>query len=185
MTDFPNYRMPVPPILTPFSPEACGGFVSLAFGGTNHLGTIASASFPANNRAYYYPFTLTDWGTALKLLLAIGATSVGNVDVGIYTSEKNNIVSAGSTAMSATVNTIQEIDITDTLLPPGEYLLAVALSDSTGTVLRVGLTDELGLSLVPVYEEDVFPLPATAAPVISASTTVPLVGVGIQFASVA
>lgn len=183
MSDFPNYEMPVSPVLTPWSAEAMG-VASLTTIVASLMSTV-SGGWPTNNLAIYYPFRLTSWATAYQLLFWVGSTSSGNIDVGIYDSQYNRIVAAGSTAMSATVNTVQEINITDTVLAPGDYLLAGACSTTAGTVFRQSPNDELVLSSTVVYEQaSALPLPDPAVPVVSTAGTVPVVAIGIQFRSV-
>src|SRR3990167_8517254 len=106
--DWPNYRLPPPPILTPFNPDSLG--LSTQSVSTHTIGDSSSFTWLTANKAYYWPFVLYDWAVAYQLLFFVGATSSGNLDVGIYDSEKNLIVSAGSTAMSATVSTVQELN---------------------------------------------------------------------------
>ncbi len=184
MSDFPGYEMPVGPILTPFSPEAQGSAAnSVSAIGT--IGAATSSTWPTNNIALYYPFRLTSWATAYQLLFWVGATSSGNIDVGIYDSQYNRIVSAGTTAMSATVNTVQEINITDTVLSPGDYLLGGACSTTAGTVFRLLANDEIGLSGGVAYEQaSAMPLPDPAVPVISTNANPVFAVIGIQFRSV-
>lgn len=183
MADFPSYAMPAPPVLTYANLDSYGaGDVLLG----QTLGAAASATWPVNNKGYYYPFRLTAWATAYQLLFWVGATSSGNLDVGIYDSQKDKIVSAGSTAMSATVNTVQEINIADTVLPPGDYFIGVSCSTTGGTCFRASAqSDEGVLPIMAVYEEtSALPLPATATPVICTDTVPPLFAAGIQLRSV-
>ena len=182
MGDWPTRSLPPRPIITPGMPESMGtgitvGAAALAFGGWS------SGVWLTANTALYYPFRLNTHETAYQLLFWVGATSSGNIDVGIYDSEKNLIVSAGSTAMSATVNTWQELNITDTALPPGDYLLGGNCSSGTGTVFRVNTNDEITLGQYPVYEQAVgaTALPDPCVPVLATSSTISLVGIGIQF----
>lgn len=183
MADFPGYRMAVWPVLTP-AHLASYGF-ALSGNGTQILGAASSGTWTVANQAYYYPFSLYDWATAYQLLFWVGATSSGNIDVGIYDSQGNKIISAGSTAMSATVNTVQEINITDTLLAPGHYMLAGAVDNTTGTVFRLAQTDELAHGSYPIYTEaTAFALPATATPIQGTDASSFIAMVGIQFRSV-
>lgn len=188
MADFPQFRYPPPPILTPYSIESLGWAMSGASLGTN-LTSATSFAWPANNKAYYFPFTLRDFATALQLLFWVGGTSSGNIDVGIYDSQKNRIVSAGSTAMSATISTVQEINITDTPLHPGEYLLGVSCSTTGGFFMgtpSTGVADEAVLGQFPIYEEALgsVTLPDPCTPVYCTDASPKVVAVGIQFASV-
>lgn len=186
MADFPDYRMPPPPILTPWHAESMGvvirGMINIST-----LNGATSATWPVANKAYFFPFRLTDWATAYQLLFWVGATSSGNIDVAIYDSEKNRIVSAGSTAMSATVNTVQELNITDTVLPPGEYLLGVACDNTTGTVFQNSAADEFVFAHLPIYEQaglTAAALTDPAVPVVCTDASPSVIACGIQFRSV-
>lgn len=180
MAEWPEYQLPAPPVLTPFSLESLGACIA----GPILQGWGSFSSTQNANEAIFFPFRLTTWETAYQLLYLVGATSSGNIDVGIYDSQKNRIVSSGSTAMSATVNTVQELNITDTVLPPGDYLLAVATDNTTGTLFGSGLADERSLSSIPIYEQaSAFPLPDPCVPVIATGTVPSIRVVGIQFRS--
>jgi hypothetical protein len=182
MPDFPVSDLPPPPVLTSLNPESMGPAVR-ALG--HALGTATSATVTIDT-IFSYPFRMHTRATARQLLVWIGATSNGDLDVGIYDSQGNRIVSAGSTAMSATVNTVQEFNITDTVLAPGDYFLAVAFSGATATAFRVSAVDEFFLAFMPVYEQAVgtIVLPATMTPALSTATTLSVWVIGIQFASV-
>lgn len=184
--DFPSIQIPAPPVLTPFHPESLGLAISAAFA-NGVLGQATSGTWPTANKAFFYPFFLRNHAVAYQLLFWVGATSAGNIDVGVFDSEANLIVAAGSTAMSATVNTIQELNITDTELKPGEYLLGAACSSTSGTVFRISATDESAFQSFPVYEQAGLTsatLTNPAVPVISTEASPPVVACGIQFRSV-
>ena len=181
--DFPIYRMPPPPILTPYHPDSLGLATPPGINAT--LGAATSQAWPSNDMAFFYPFRLYDWATAYQLLFWVGAVSSGNIDVGIYDSQKNLIVSSGSIAMSATVNTVQELNIPDTILPPGDYLLGVACSTTVGTAFGTIQGDEIALSSYAVYEQaTAFPLPNPCVPVVTTQSNGYLFCCGIQFRSV-
>jgi hypothetical protein len=182
--DFPAYSLRASPIVTYANLDSMGSSImSLT---QLVISRAASTTWPSNNLAFYYPFSLTSFETAYQLLFLVGATSSGNIDVGIYDSQKNRIVSAGSTAMSATVNTVQELNITDTVLPPGDYLLGGVCSTTVGTCFRgAANADEIFLPSTPIYEEaSGLPLPATCTPVVTTQNSPPTFVFGIQFRSV-
>jgi len=181
--DFPAAILPPFPILTPWVAESAGPAI---FGlGGGGIGTATSSTWPANNLALFYPFKLADWATVYQLFFWVGATSSGNIDVGIYDSQKNRIVSAGTTAMSATVNTIQELNVTDTVLGPGSYLLGAACSTTVGTGFRVTNTDEVYLPSFPGYEQaTALPLPDPCVPVVNTQANVTVFVAGAQLRSV-
>lgn len=170
MPDFPDVFLEGPPVISPWHyPESASGF--MGFGG---MGAAASTTWVTGNTAVYYPFMLTGVVTVVDLYWWVGATQGGNVDVGIYDAQKNRLVSSGSTAMSATVNTIQVLSCTDTTLLPGDYLMGGVCSVNTGTIFvgASGVTDETGLVMAPIYEQaSALPLPDPCVPVVSTGTT--------------
>lgn len=184
MSDWPALYYPAPTVITPFSPCAQGMAAQAHGVNTATLGHTASTSWTSNNKAYFYPFHLNTHETAYQLLFFVGGTSSGNIDVGIYDSQKNLLVSAGSTAMSATVNTWQELNITDTPLPPGDYLLAGNCSTTGGTCFGSASStgDELTLSQMPVYEQAVgaTALPDPCTPVACTDGAIIRWAIGIQ-----
>lgn len=170
-------RWPPLNVITPFHLDSCGSGLN-AFGGTAPASTVSAA--PGANYIVYIPFVLCEPALAVKMSYAVGATSNGNCDIGIYDELKNRLVNSGSTAQG-TANTLQELDITDTFLQPGRYFMALTLSSATGTWFRGSSADETTLSNVAVYDETPgsFGLPATAAWVFSTSVSpqIPLMGV--------
>ena len=179
MADLGNYVLPAPPILTPFAHENLGGFALAA----NSSFFAAVSDVWTARVAYFYPVVLTDWATARQLLFWVGAVSAGNIDVGIYDAEKHLIVSSGSTPMSAVVNTVQELNIPDTPLAPGRYLLAAVSDSTTGTCFRAepAQGDELFLSGAVVYDQPSgFPLPDPCTPVVTTEVIPPIKVIGIQ-----
>ena len=66
----------------------------------------------------------------------IGAGTTGNLDAGIYDAATlGRIINSGSTALGS-ANTVQELNITDTPLAPGDYLMAVQFSSTSGSFFR-------------------------------------------------
>lgn len=152
---------------------------------TSSLGAAGSLTWTPD-LAFFYPFLLTDWAVAKQLLFFVGSVSSGNIDMGIYTSQGNRIVSAGSTAMGTT-NTVQELNITDTTLAPGEYALGVVCDDGSGSCQRTSFADEdANASFYLLEQQDVTSatLPATATWSVTTVATVPIWVIGIQFRSV-
>jgi hypothetical protein len=150
---------------TPLITITPGSFESLgAASGRILIGAANSQAFTTANRIFYVPFRLHSPALAVKMSYVVGATSSGNVDVGIYDWQKNRLVNSGSTAQGST-STIQTLDITDTALTPGRYFMAIAGSSGTGTFLGRAANDELIFPVVSPYEETPgsFGLPTTAA----------------------
>ena len=178
MAEWPEYYMPAPAILITVCEDSLAGFT------TSPVGSAGSVAWTVANAGYFYPFRLTARATVYQLLFFVGGTSSGNIDMAIYDSQKNRIVSAGSTAMSATVNTVQELNITDTVLAPGDYFLAVAVDNETGTGFKIAAPlDEIGFSTCPIYTQTgltAAALPDPGAPVFTTETSPPIWLVGMQ-----
>jgi hypothetical protein len=117
-------------------------------------------AWPSANLAIFVPVVVGTPFTVMRFGVENGTVS-GNLDAGIYTSEGKLIISTGSTAQSG-VSQWQSIDVTDTLIPPGLYYLALALNNGTGQVARCGFT-ALNLRQSGVMQmASAFALPATA-----------------------
>jgi hypothetical protein len=125
-------------------------------------------NYPVANLALYVPFGVADPVTVVKLWVRTGnAVSTGNIDMGIYNPDGTKVVSMGSTG-STGIDVLQELNITDTLLIPGNYYLAINSDSSVATqkfmnhVIVAG-----GLAAAGVYQQAVgavtLPSPATFA----------------------
>lgn len=186
MPDFSTYDLPVPPILSTYSRDFFGKMMQSG-GPTGSAMSATSSAWPTANIALIYPFKLCEWATAYQLLLHIGATTSGNVDIGIYDSQGNRIVSSGSTA-AGTINVLQQFNITDTVLSPGDYYLAIGCDNTTCTMFSSpAVPDETFMTRAPVYQVTGLTgptLPATITPVVTTQTTIKLIVAGIQFRSV-
>lgn len=111
-------------------------------------GGTGAAAWPAANLVIYVPFWLSEPLTVTKLWLAIGAPA-GTIDVGIYDSVGNLLVSAGSTTVTASA-ALQVMDVTDTTLNRGNYYFGtVASTVTTLTIERytpaAGICQAFGL----------------------------------------
>jgi hypothetical protein len=169
--DWPSGLELPDPLVTITPAHACAlGGATGQFGGPS-----TSGAYPASNRALYIPFRLTRPFTVKTLFAVNGATASGNIDVGVYDSAGTRLVSSGSTAQAGT-NAIQEFDVADTLLGVGQFYLALAMDNTTGTLFRVALSH---LFLIPqgvAQQAAAFPLPATATFAQYASTYLPMFG---------
>lgn len=159
--DFPHVMMPHFNVITPWSIESMG--MTLLGNGFQTMETAATAAQVAN-LIHYYPFRVWEPFTVRKITYIVGGTANGNVDAGVYTWEKNRLINSGSTAQGA-INTLQELDVTDTLLMPGRYFMAIQFSSGTGTAFRISHGDENLQAIMPKWEEAAgsFGLPTAAA----------------------
>jgi hypothetical protein len=161
MADLTIPRWPPLGTITPLSAESLG--MPLRHSGIG-LSTAASSAFPvAANRVYYYPFRIYETCLAVEMALVNGSTASGNLDIGIYDWEGNKIVSSGSTAQSGT-STFQVFNITDTILVPGKYFMAITHSNTTGTSMGFSFASGIYVPSGLFYMETTgaFGLPATA-----------------------
>lgn len=128
----------VPPLVTmhPMSLESMGQQLKAV---AVSIQSNATGTWPTANLALFVPFQLYVPATFVQMAVLMGGTNGDNIDVGIFDSQGNRIVSSGSTAQGST-NVVQTFDITDTTLAPGTYFLACACSGTTGAVSRYAPT---------------------------------------------
>jgi hypothetical protein len=130
-------------------------------------------TWPAANRALYLPFVVVETITAVKLFVYNSITATGNVDAGLYTEDGTRLVSIGGVAMSGTV-TLQEFDITDTVLAPGRYYMGLAFSSASANLKA---STGSGSKMLGIMEEAAaYPLPATATFAAASSDYTPFCG---------
>ena len=160
----------------PFSLESMG--LDFSAIGTQ-MDDAVSAVWPAANRALFFPFVLPSAITATLMFVYNGATASGNIDVGIYDANQVLRVSSGSTAQAGTT-ALQTFNITDTVLVPGLYYLAIAKDDITGTTFRVAPGARSQALSGGNQQASAFALPSTATMVQSATSYVPLFGLSVK-----
>lgn len=139
-------------------------------------GSLASAVWPAANRAIFIPFSLVESHTYVRACLANGATLSGNFDIGVYDLDGNRLFSTGTQAQAGTANVIRAITI-NWLINPGVYYLALAIDNVTATVISTGTgaTNLRGVGAKQMTSG--FVLPATATFAALASSYFPLFGI--------
>lgn len=112
--------------------------VTLGYMGGAAFGSagLASIAYGVANQMFAFPIAVASPKTLTKILVPIGTTSSGNIDVAVLDSTGARLSSAGSTAMGST-STMQTFDITDVALSPGTgYYVAVAVDNITGTLVQ-------------------------------------------------
>jgi hypothetical protein len=174
MTDFPAATFPAQPAI--ISTVSCLGPELVGIVG--NVETITGA-YPSANLAIFVPFQLSAPFLAAQMFVANGGTVSGNVDVGIYDTQGNRLVSKGSTAQSGT-SALQPFDIADTWLQPGCYYMAVALDNATGIINHYvpGVTQSRQMGVLQAATS--FPLPATVTFAAIASNYLPSIGIASQ-----
>lgn len=140
---------------------------------------VSAAAWPAANRALYIPFTVSRTVTAYKMAFEVAAQA-GNCDVGIYDYLGNRLVSAGSTTVGPAG--LQVIDITDTVLTPGVYYMA--MNCDTTTTLTIPRANPLAaiLQMCGMQQQAVgaVTLPTTATFANPASNYVPSLAIALK-----
>lgn len=155
MPDFPIIKHVDPLVISPAIPQSVGEFINTL------AQSVAVSNWPTANRAMFYPVSISSHITIVKMFVTNGGTVSGNIDVGIYDRDGVRLVSSGSTAQSGT-SAIQEFNVTDTVLSPGLYYLAVALDNNTGQVDMWSINTTLARSFGCLEQTSAFPLPSTA-----------------------
>jgi hypothetical protein len=169
--------MPMPPLVSSLGWHGLGKEM-------RDFGTVASATWPNTNQAFYIPITVTEDITVVKLWCFNGATASGNVNMSLYDSSFAQVANTeiGSTAQAGT-NVVQAFDITDTALTAGLYYLAIVMDNTTGTIFRrqapVGTFEYLTV-IGMATEGAAFNLPATATPVAVGFDFAPLCGLSTR-----
>jgi hypothetical protein len=133
-------------------PTVCNHNVRHGVGG----GQVNEANWPAANRALFTPIRLHSPTWARRIIWA-GGNTTGSVDVGIYRRDGTLVASGGG---QANQNGVVKTTITATLLPPGDYYLALSCSSASGSILVSAPSGVGGRGLVQMASA--YPLPATA-----------------------
>lgn len=152
---------------------------SMSMGSIPLRGSIlnAGSAWPSANLAIYIPFRVTRAFTFNSIAICIGSAA-GNLDAGVYNADGTKIVSTGSTAVGANVNTIS---VTSTTLGPGLYYFALACSSTScqpmcyafTSTAKAGIIRALGVS----QQASALPLPATMTPAANTGSIIPVMGI--------
>ena len=123
MTDFPGG------VVTPLFIHTYSGYS--AVGTRCGAFTIASATWPVANTAYYIPFWLPFPYNVRRVFWVNGSSVTStNRDFGIYTADGVRLYSTTSTA-AVGISVPQYVDATDFLLTPGAYYFGLSSSSIT------------------------------------------------------
>lgn len=129
--------------------------------------TVVASTLGGANVAHLQRFRVARSITISKLGVYIGATSAGNVDAGIYTSDGTTWtrIAANGGTPAGTASTMQELSLTATvtLVPGIDYWAAFVGSDGTLTVGRVNasLGNWSGHGNRVISKASSYPLPST------------------------
>lgn len=147
---------------TPFADNVIwpGGMASLGSGAYPSLNTSpVSNAWPTAAKAIYIPFVLQSSATVYQVGWTNGATVAGTTEVGVYDAGGTKIVTGSAT--QATINVLQFVNVTDTLLGPGQYWLA-GMNSSTGTLTANTPVAPSCATMGILTQTSANPLPATA-----------------------
>jgi len=107
-----------------------------------------------------------------------GAAVAGNIDVGIYNRGGTRLISSGPVAQTGT-SVLQLFNITDTLLVPGRYYMAVGYSDAAAEAVAytpaISFTRAFGILF-----ENLGTLPAIATFTAMTYSFIPVIGVAFE-----
>lgn len=102
--------------------------------------TPSSSTYPATNRAYYFPIIIPAICTIYRFFWLNGATaSTNNIQVGVYydaTDGPGDSYLLGTSTLASGANVCQFDNVTDTAISPGKWWLAVWGSGTTTTLFR-------------------------------------------------
>lgn len=142
---------------------------------------FTSASYPAANRAIAVPLVLAHPFLVQKVFWVNGTTATtDSADVGVYTEAGGLLVSGGGTAISG-ASSMQEADVTDTLLRPGRYWIAYAQNGTTATPFAQSYTAAGVLRCTGAAQMDTaYVLPSTFTPAAVTGTVLPLFGIAAR-----
>lgn len=146
---------------------------------TQQLIAAASATWPATDLAIYYPFRLGAPLTITLLWCWNGTAVSGNVDIGVYAADGTRIVSAGTTAQAGT-SALQSFNVTDTVIGPGDYYMALAFDNTTATVFRMNPAARILQGSGMLQQATAFALPATATFAQSTNAFLPICGLSTR-----
>lgn len=165
--------------ITPTHPES--GVANTMFNGGNlSLNTYASTAWPTASKAFYIPFFVSKQITFTTLFTVNGATTSGNIDLGVYDANGTKIVSSGSTAQSG-ASALQKVTVASTSIGPGIFYLAMSVDNVTATVYRTIGGQVLRTKMTGMAEQaSAFVLPATATFATLTPDFIPMVGLSVR-----
>lgn len=150
----------------------------------HNLSVPASSTYPATNRAYYYPIVVPQACTIFRFFWLNGATaSTNNIQVGIYndndagTDGPGTAVLRGTSTLASGANVCQFDNVTDTAIYAGRYWLAIWGSGTTTTLFRSAPSATLSRGDNGYLESSLASgLPATATPAQNTTPYIPVFG---------
>lgn len=169
-------QVPPPPVfLASFSYDTIG--MQNRTGGGGLPG--ASAIYIAANRAIYWPFVIRRQVTVYRFFWVNGATaSTDNVQVGVYDNNWHS-VKLGTQTLASGPSAAQFDNITDTVLHPGAYYMAIWCNGTTTTMLRTNPGQRF-MDGIFQQNSQTSGLPTTATPIQNTNAYFPLFGLALR-----
>lgn len=169
-----------PPLLTPFHLQSIGGGGDMA--------NCASGVWPSINKGIFYPFRLYVPSLVTAGFIINGTSVSGKFDLGVYDEGGTRLVSvaggnSANNVSQAGTSQAQVVDLTDMVIGPGVFYMALYFDNTTATLFRTGsftagtAADQIKLRALGVVEQaSLSVLPATATFASLASAYVPAFG---------
>ncbi len=155
--------------------------------GQNGCFLPASGTWPAAQRAIYYPLRIVAPGTIYQFFWLNGATaSTDTVQLGLYAADgtdagpSTRLINGTATTASG-INVCQYDNITDYPIGPGVYWLAVLVSGTTTTLFR-GNFANLGRGTGIYQQASLAALPNPAVPAAAGNGAYPVAGLVMRSA---
>jgi hypothetical protein len=139
-----------------------------------------TAAFPAANDAICVPFRVPYPVTVEKVAMGTGTGTGNNFDIGVYNEAGTLLVSTGATARPAATTGLV-VDVTDTVLNPGLYYMALA-SDSTSTfAVNTVLANVATVKMAGMRKQaTAYPLPNPITFATCTAAYIPLIGLYVR-----
>lgn len=158
----------------PPGPTICTNSIEAGF--SSYVSNAGTGAWPANDRAFFVPFTISEPITIQRMFIW-NVTASGNIDLGIYSLDGTRLGSTGSTALVGN-NTTQGVALSLSL-PAGTYYMAASCS-TTGYTAAIQSSALIlfvqGRGGGAVQMDTAFPLPATATFAALSSLYIPMFG---------
>lgn len=165
------------PISAPFQPQVMTPHSQQSLGQYGTLGFPLNGVWPFSNRALFYPFRLMQPFLVNQFFVVLGTAATQTFDVGVYDVTGTRLVSTGQTTVTV-INTVTSVKVTDTLLGPGMFFLALCCNNVTIAFLRsAGPSAALLRSMGCLQQDSIAILPANATFTGITSAYVPVFGV--------
>jgi len=173
MTILPGFGGPILPMVSTI------GVWGIPPAGLGTTGAPTSGAWESADRAVYIPIQVPVLCVVRRVWWANGATVSGGatIEVGVYSqgptgAPKTKLVSGSAVQGSATQ--VQFVDVTDTVLPPGQYWLAIMASSVTNTTLFTVSIGSGGVADIAgrFVQASANPLPSSATPAETANANI-------------